>query len=858
MYVTRGVAVAVLLMLTGVITMVPLSAEEKYRLPPPRMQEIVDAPATPIVSLNPRGGSMLVCSYRVLVDIAYLAQPTLRLAGQRFLPGTNGAQRNFFVHEVAVWTLPGVDASRTAGIGTGAAVTAEVAATLMAGAVASRSFILPAGAKWGMPSWSPDGRRVAMAQYRDDGIELWVFDPTTGQGRTVTPALVSTVVMPPYTWAADGNTLYCSLVPAARGPAPQAPVVPTGPEIEQAAGVVSKVRTYQDLLKTAHDEALFAHYATVQLARVEVDAERVTTLGKPLPLRDLEISPDGRFVLVDVLRQPFSRSVPLELFAHDIEIWDATSGEKVTTVAQLPVADQLPIQGVPTGPRHVSWRPGKPATLIWTEALDGGDPNRKVPFRERLMQWAAPFTGSPTALVELPQRYAGFEAIADSPRAIVHDYDRDRKWLVGRLFDFDRPVPAASAPVLFDRSANDDYGDPGEPLKTMAPDGIAVAITAGNQIFMAGDGATPAGNRPFLRTFDLATHASAPVFVAAAEAYEQVVGFADAARTALITRRESPTAAPNYLWRPLLGGVAGPAVPITRFADPAPELTTIKKELLTYRRPDGVPLSGTLYYPLGYQPGQRVPVVLWAYPREYTDVKFAGQVRTTTNRFTRLDNDSILFMLTAGYAVLMDAEIPVVGDPLTANDTYVEQITAAAKAAVDQLVASGVADRHRIAVAGHSYGANMVANLLAHTDLFAAGIARSGAYNRTLTPFGFQGERRTFWEAPEIYAKLSPFSYAHRIHSPILMIHGELDNNPGTFPMQSERLFAAIRGHGGTARLVMLPYESHGYRARESVLHVLAEQVEWLDRYVRDRKPPTEKKPDTGSGSGSGPASPKH
>ena len=264
-------------------------------------------------------------------------------------------------------------------------------------------------------------------------------------------------------------------------------------------------------------------------------------------------------------------------------------------------------------------------------------------------------------------------------------------------------------------------------------------------------------------------------------------------------------------------------------------MAEVKKELIKYERNDGVPLSGTLYYPLGYKPGKRYPTIVWAYPREYTSKEIAGQVRSTTNKYTRIGGSSILFFLLRGYAVLHNAEIPIVGDPLTANDTFIEQMTAGAEAAVNKLIEIGIAQRGKIAVAGHSYGAFMVANLLAHTDLFDAGIARSGAYNRTLTPFGFQGERRTFWQAQNIYNTMSPFSYADKIKTPILMIHGKDDPNAGTYPMQSERMFAAIKGHGGVARLVVLPHEGHGYEARESILHVLSEQFEWLDKHVKNK-----------------------
>jgi dipeptidyl aminopeptidase/acylaminoacyl peptidase len=275
---------------------------------------------------------------------------------------------------------------------------------------------------------------------------------------------------------------------------------------------------------------------------------------------------------------------------------------------------------------------------------------------------------------------------------------------------------------------------------------------------------------------------------------------------------------------------------LTHYKDPAPQLRSIKKELVTYKRPDGVQLSFTLYLPPDYKPGERLPTIVWAYPLEFNDAGTAGQVVGSPNLFTTLNGNSILFMLTQGYAILDNATMPVVGDPETVNNTYIEQIVASAKAAIDKAVDMGVTDRNRVGVGGHSYGAFMTANLLAHSDLFRAGVARSGAYNRTLTPFGFQSERRTLWQAPEMYARVSPFMYADKIKTPLLLIHGEADNNPGTFPVQSERMYQAIKGNGGTVRLVLLPLESHGYVARESVEHVLYEMISWFDRWVKPAK----------------------
>ncbi|MBP7636120.1 S9 family peptidase, partial [Candidatus Ozemobacteraceae bacterium] len=487
---------------------------------------------------------------------------------------------------------------------------------------------------------------------------------------------------------------------------------------------------------------------------------------------------------------------------------------------------------VATGPRSVQWTPLMPATLFWAEALDGGDPLATAAFRDRLFT-LTPFDAGPAPVTDLPQRFGGADWLDAPGKALITDVDEENEWLTTRLFDINRPVPAASCPLLASRSVHDEYNDPGTPLTETLPDGRRVARIRNSCIWLSGDGATPDGNYPFLRSFNLETRAMTELFRSASGTYETVVDIADASATAIVTRFETPSLSPNYRLVSLAGNHATETIQVTRFTDPAPELTAIRKEVIRYTRADGIPLSGTLYYPVGYATGTRVPTVLWAYPREYTATDTAAQVRAEPNRFTRPQGASILFMLLNGYAVLMDAEIPVVGKPREANDTFVEQITAGAKAAVDELVRRGVSEPHRIAVAGHSYGAAMVANLLSHTDLFAAGIARSGAYNRTLTPFGFQGERRTYWQAPDVYNRLSAFSYADQIREPLLLLHGELDENTGTFPIQSERLFAAVRGHGGTVRHVVLPFEGHGYRSREGIMQALAETEEWLDRHLK-------------------------
>ena len=465
--------------------------------------------------------------------------------------------------------------------------------------------------------------------------------------------------------------------------------------------------------------------------------------------------------------------------------------------------------------------------MVWAEALDEGDPSKDVPYRDRIRMLAAPFKGEPVELAVTPDRYSGITWGRHEGIAFLRDYDRDRRWTRTTLINADNPGEPGR--VVWERSIHDRYGNPGTPVMRSLPNGHRVIWQDGNDIFLSGSGATPQGDRPFLDRFDLTTFKSERLFQCDDTSYESLVGLVADDASRFITRHGTPRDPPNYFLR----SSAGSKLRLTDFADPMPQLREIRKQLVTYEREDGVQLSFTLYLPPGYQAGKRLPTVVWAYPREYNDPATAGQVSGSTNRFTRILGPSHLFFLTQGYAILDRATMPVVGDPQTANDTFVEQIVSSAKAAIDKAHEMGVTDRDRVGVGGHSYGAFMTANLLAHCDLFRAGIARSGAYNRTLTPFGFQNERRTFWEAPHIYFKMSPFMAADKINEPILLIHGEADNNSGTFPIQSKRLYQAIRGNGGSARYVTLPHESHGYAARESIEHTLYEMITWFDTHVK-------------------------
>jgi dipeptidyl aminopeptidase/acylaminoacyl peptidase len=783
-----------------VLAALPAAAQAPYKLPPKEVVDLVDAPPPPQAVVSPTGEALLLAEPEAYPPIALLAEPILRIGGVRLSPATGCRQRTFRFTGLQVQPVDGGAPARVP---------------------------LPAGARIGLPVWSHDGRRFAFARDLADGVELWVADAATGAARSVEGIRLNDVLGPAVSWTGSG-TLIVRTVPKGRAEAPRAPAVPVGPVVEETAGKLSQMATFQDLLRTPHDAALFEHYARAQLVVVDGAAGQATLLGEPGLYTDIDASPDGRHLLVERVKQPFSTRVPFFYFARSSEVWDA-AGRKLATIADLPVSDEVPRQGVPTGPRQVSWQPLVPSSLVWVEALDGGDPTRKVSHREKLMTLAAPFTAQPSELTRLKQRFAGLDWTGRQGIALVAEYDRDRRWRTTSLVDLAAP---ASARVVFDLSARDAYGDPGDPVMDTRPTGERVTLQDGDAIYLAGNGASEGGDRPFLDRLSLLTLQKQRLFRCEEGRYERFLSFVKGSRARVLVRSESDSDPPNLYVVELASGARRK---LSDYRDPSPQLTRVTKELLRYARKDGVALSGTLYLPPGYTPGTRLPALVWAYPLEYSDASTAGQVHGSTHTFPRLNGASPLAFLTQGYAVLMDATMPVVGDPENMNDSYVEQIASAAEAAIDTLDAKGVVDRRRVVVGGHSYGAFMTANLLAHTDLFAAGLARSGAYNRTLTPFGFQSERRSFWDAPQLYLRVSPFSYANQINEPILLIHGEADNNSGTFPIQSERLFQALRGNGGTSRYVVLPHESHGYRARESVLHTLAEMIEWADRWAKHR-----------------------
>lgn len=778
-----------------------------YQIPPQAIASLIDAAQTPGVSLSPDNRWMLLLDRPGLPSIEEVGQEELRLAGIRINPRTNGPSRTSYFSNLVICPVEDGAATKT-----------------VQG--------LPESPKITNLSWSPDGATIAFLHTVPQGIELWAVDLASAKARRLTGPVVNAALPGSFSWFSDSKTLIFKQVIPGRGQEPPRPAVPVGPVVQSNEGEAAPVRTYQDLLNDPYDEQLFEYYATAQLTLLQLATGKTTPIATGI-FKGFSPSPDGNYVLVSQVKRPFSYIVPYSRFPESVTVY-SRQGKPLRQIADLPAAENIPkgFNAVPEGPRSFTWRSDKPASLYWVEAQDGGDPNRQAAVRDQQFFLEAPFSSQPKEGISFHLRYGGV-TWGDGRLAIAYESWWQTRQSVTRRW---QPDDLAAAPtLLFDRSSEDRYSDPGQFETTLNKYGRSVLMTAdgGKSLFLIGQGASPEGNRPFVDKFDIATKATTRLWRSEAPYYETPVSIVDEDKGLVLTRREANYEPPNYFLRNLNNGKLAQ---LTTFPNPFAALAGVKKELVKFKRADGLEMTGTLYLPAGYDKERdgRLPVLMWAYPREYKNADAAGQVSGSPYEFIRTGWSSPILWVTQGFAVFDNVAMPVVGaEP---NETFVEQLRANTEAAINTMVDMGIGDRQRIGVGGHSYGAFMTANLLAHTDLFAAGIARSGAYNRTLTPFGFQSEERTYWEAPETYYKMSPFNYADKIKEPLLLIHGEADNNSGTFPMQSERMYAALKGHGATVRLVMLPHESHGYQARESIMHTAWEMDQWLEKYVKNRK----------------------
>jgi dipeptidyl aminopeptidase/acylaminoacyl peptidase len=793
------------------------NSQEKltYQQPSEEIMKLVDYDRPPTALIDTDAKNMVLLYRDTYKTIADLSEEELRLGGLRINPKTNIGSRTTFYDKVAVQKVGTKEMRPVTG--------------------------LPAQPRLANVNWSPDESMVAMTHTTADGTEVWVLDVVKASARQLTDATVNANMGNPLDWFKNGKSLLVKMLADDREPLIDTSVeVPTGPTISTSDGSKAQNRTYQDLLKNPSDEHNFEQLALSKLTRVNLDGTASDYLPGAM-YTGVSFSPDGSHVMVSYLQKPFSYIVTYQRFPQQSAVYNA-AGQLVAQVNDVPLIEEMP-QGFMAereGKRDMSWRADMPHTLMFATVLDKGDPDVEVPYRDAVYSWEAPFKeGTQTELLKTKDRFSGI-LFGDDHTAIAYDYCWNTR--NSRTYLFDPSDANKALKVLFDRSYQDVYSDPGSFVTMENEYGSNVLKLDGNSAYLMGDGYSDKGQFPFIDKMNLETVSTKRIYESAyTDKKETLVEALDMDKGTVLVRVEDPTEFPNYYIRNI--NKNNKLDQISFFENPFSGLQNVHKELISYQRDDGVDLSATLYLPPNYdrKKKEKLPMLVWAYPREYKDASSAGQNTQNPNEFIYPSYGSFVYWVMKGYVVLDDAAFPIIGEGDTEpNDTFLKQLVANGKAAIDAVDEMGYIDRNRVGVGGHSYGAFMTANLLAHSNLFAAGIARSGAYNRTLTPFGFQSEERNYWEAPEIYNTMSPFMNAEKVDEPILLVHGQADNNSGTYPLQSERYFNALKGLGATSRLVMLPKESHGYAAKESILHVLWEQDQWLDRYVKNKPMTTE------------------
>lgn len=779
-----------------------------YQKPSEEILELVDVPLAPYVLLDDEKEHMVFLYRDAYKSIAELSEKEMRLGGLRINPSTNIGSRVTYFNNVKI-KAPDLDAELKQVSG------------------------LPESPRLTNFSWSPDQSMIAMTHTTGEGVEVWVLDVEKAAARKLTDASVNANMRDVINWFSDGESLLVKMLSEDRKPLIDTEnVVPEGPTVSVSEGKKAQNRTYQDLLKNKNDEFNFEQLALSELHKVSLDGS-IEKWAESAMYNSISFSPNGEYVLISTVEKPFSYLVPYYRFASKTDVY-STDGDLVNTIVEVPLIEDLPkgFMATRTGRRDIGWRNDKPATLYFVEALDGGDPENEVEFRDALFSLEAPFDGEPTELLKTSNRFNNIDWGTDE-MAIAYDYWFDTRNT--KTYLFNPSQPDQETVVLYDRNYQDRYNDPGSFVTKRNEFGKEILAIDGSSAFLIGDGYTEEGQFPFLDEYNLKSRTTNRLYQSEYTDKLEDIRDYDVDNRQLLVRIESKSEYPNYYFRNLK---KNKLEQLTDFENPFKAIQNVHKEVITYKRDDGLELSGTLYLPVGFDKDEnkKYPMILWAYPREYKDKASASQNTQNPNEFTYPYWGSPIYWVNKGYVVLDDAAFPVIGEgDEEPNDTFRPQLVANAKAAIDAVDAMGYIDRDKVAVGGHSYGAFMVANLLSHSDLFAAGVARSGAYNRTLTPFGFQAEQRSYWEAPEVYYTMSPFMHADKMKTPLLLIHGEADNNSGTYPLQSERYFNALKGLGARVRLVMLPKESHGYRAKESILHMLWEQDQWLDKYVKSR-----------------------
>ena len=780
-----------------------------YQKPPKPILDLVDVPLAPGTYINSKGDLMLFLYRDQYKTIAELSEKELRLGGLRINPATNISSRARYFTDIKIKSVKDNDPTNVTG--------------------------LPENPRIANLSWSPDEKKLAFTQTTNTGVELWVIDIKSAKAKKLTDASLNANMGNIINWFKDSEAILVKMLPKDRKELiDEAMAVPTGPTVSVSDGKEAQNRTYQDLLKDPNDEYNFEQLARSTLFKVDLNGNKSQWMEANM-YDDISFSPDGEYIMISHIKKPFSYLVPYYRFPTETNVYK-NDASLVNMVNDVPLLEDLPqgFMSTQKGRRSLNWRADKPATLVFAMALDGGDPEVEVDHRDQVFMLDAPFKGEGKAFLKTINRYSGI-IWGNDETAIAMDYWWNTRNSKTYLID---PSGNNKDPkILFDRNYQDVYSDPGNFVTHKNNFGRSVLELDGTDAYLIGDGFSDKGQYPFIDKINLKTGDTERLYQSIFEdKKESIVEALDIDKGEILVRIEASSEYPNYYTRNIKK--KNDLQQITNFENPFKSLQDVSKEVITYKREDGLELNGTLYLPAGYdkENPEKLPMIMWAYPREYKDKNSASQNTSNANDFTYPYYGSPIYWVNRGYAVLDDAAFPIIGEgDEEPNDTFRKQLVDNAAAAIDAVDEMGYIDPDRVAVGGHSYGAFMVANLLSHSDLFAAGIARSGAYNRTLTPFGFQSEERNYWEAPEVYYTMSPFMHADKMKTPLLLIHGEADNNSGTYPMQSERYFNALKGLGATARLVMLPKESHGYSAKESVLHVLWEQDEWLEKYVKNK-----------------------
>ena len=779
-----------------------------YQNPPKEILELAEAPLAPAMRMDEKGQNFVFLYRSNFKTIEELSETEMRLGGLRINPQTNISSRERYYTNIKVRVGRTSKEEKATG--------------------------LPENGRYSNFSWSPNQKMMAFTNTVSNGVELWILDIEAKSVKKITDANLNANTGMPFSWFKDSNSLLVKTISKDKKPLIDTKTaVPTGPTISiSEEGVKAQNRTYQDLLKNKSDEHNFEQLALAELYKVDLNGTKTLWKGNDM-YRGMSFSPDGNYIMITTIEKPFSYLVPYRRFPSKTVIYNV-NGDLIKTMLEIPLIEDLPkgFMAVRTGMRNLSWRADKPATLYWCEALDGGDPAKEVAFRDEVFELNAPFNGKATSILKTIGRFSGIEW-GNATTAIAYDYwwnTRNTKTYI-----FNPSNNSVKPKLISDRNYQDRYSDPGSFVTKRNEFGRYTLSLNKDKAYLIGDGYSEAGKFPFVDELSLKTLKTKRLYQSKlTDKVEGILDALDIKKGEIIVRIESKNEYPNYYIRNIKRN--SKPVALTTFENPFKSIQDVHKEVIKYKRDDGLELSGVLYLPTNYQEGKKYPMVMWAYPREFKDKSSAGQSTSNSNEFTYPYYGSMVYWVTRGYVVLDDASFPIVGEgDEEPNDTFIKQLVANGKAAIDAVDNLGYIDRNKVAVGGHSYGAFMTANLLAHSDLFAAGIARSGAYNRTLTPFGFQSEERSYWEAPEIYYQMSPFMHADTMKTPLLLIHGQADNNSGTYPLQSERYFNALKGLGAPVRLVMLPKESHGYSAKESVLHMLWEQDQWLEKYVKNR-----------------------